>query len=259
MDTKKWNIVLDIDSTLVNTFEGTGIVYEIIKNGDKDLNFITHQSYCFDVIDPEADGTSEPYYMWGLYRPHLTEFILYCIENFKNVYIWSAGSKKYVDCMVEHIFPLLNYNPPVVLNRKDTVCLEDDEVVNKPLTKVYKLSNGEANETNTLILDDREDTFSINRDNGILIPRFDLDGVYDEQDEENYKADEVLESISHYLRNDNCLAELIQYFEKHKDVSDVRTLPKENIFTCCNRLEENFSLKFRTGTQRLSPSMNLRR
>lgn len=225
MPKKKLNIVLDIDSTLVQTFESLEDLYNIIEEGtDEELLHLQEKTYGFRVEDPEEDGTTRPYFMWGITRPHLKEFILFCIENFKNVYIWSAGSSKYVRKIVEHIFEPLGYVPPIVFDGNHTYINEEQEVVNKPLERIFKESNGEANEKNTIAIDDRRDTFSLNEKNGILIPGFDLDDGEDEKKS-------VVKTIEKFIMKDNCLAELIVFLDKIKDVDDVRTIDFSNVFS----------------------------
>ena len=248
-----YNIVLDIDSTLVQTFESIDSLYTLIDTTD-DLNHLSHQTYCFDVVDPESDGTNEPYYMWGIDRPYLQEFISYCIENFKNVYIWSAGTKKYVEKIVEHIFPRLDYHPPIILDYNDTIYNEEENIVTKPLQMVYNKSNGEADETNTFSLDDREDTFSENPRNGILIPRF----AFDDRSIKEDGQDKLLNAVNHFVKNDKCLYELINFFENNKNVEDVRTLDMTGIFTTCSKMESDMSDRFiPKNSTKLSPSHNI--
>lgn len=222
---KKLNIVLDIDSTLVQSFENLESLYKIIEDGtDEELMHLQEKTYGFIVEDPEEDGTSKPCFMWGITRPYLKEFILFCKENFQNVYVWSAGSPKYVDKIVEHIFKPLGYTPPIIFNVNHTHINEKDRSVFKPLDKIFKESGGVANERNTIIIDDRRDTFSFNEKNGILIPGFDLDdGVSGEIG--------ISRIIEKRINSDNCLSELIGYLEKIKNVDDVRSLDFSNIFS----------------------------
>lgn len=244
---KDINIVLDIDSTLINSFDQTDAIYDLVAQGDHEVNYLAHQSYHLDVTLPEE---TSPFHMWGIYRPHLTEFILYCIENFKNVYIWSAGCKLYVDSVVESIFSQMNYHPPIVLSNQDTYCDDENNVVNKPLSALYKKSKGQANEMNTLIVDDREDTFSSNPDNGILIPRFSFDDMSVEHDGKRA----TLEQIERDIANDNSLQQLIKWFEENQEElnkGDVRRVRKSDIFRrpVGNRRQAVISPSLRTSSR----------
>lgn len=246
-----WNIVLDLDATLINTFESVDKIYELVETTD-DLNWLSAQSYHFNVTDPDEDGTTKPYYMWGIDRPYLQEFITYLIENFKNIYVYSAGKAKYVECIVDHIFPLLDYNPPIILNFNDIIYDEDTGDVTKPLSKIYEITKGEANEKNTFALDDREDTFKLNKKNGILIPEFSF------VDYEEEIADELLKEIKKRTSDDKCLMQLIQFFEKHKGAPDVRELDLTNIFDTNSKSKNDYRDRMRSGMIKLSPSHSIK-
>lgn len=217
-------IVLDLDATLVNSFDETDAIFHLIQDGDSEVNYLSHQSYHLEC----KQSHTRPFNLWGIFRPHLEEFILYCIENFKAVYIWSAGIDVYVDAVVEKIFQNIGYQPPVILTSDDTVF--DGDCVCKPLQKIFERSDGQANETNTLMVDDRSDVFSKNPDNGILIPRFSFDDRCVKED----GLEKTLEIIQRDIQTDNSLQELIKWFEINKYVEDVRTLDKDIFTFACN-------------------------
>lgn len=243
---KDLNLVLDIDSTLVNTFEDIDSIYKLLDAEDDELRHLTTQSYCFNFSDRDETGKIVPCHMWGFFRPYLLEFLLYCIENFKNVYVWTAGCKKYADGIVELLFKNFNYTPPLVFSGEDTYIDEERDVVLKPLDKIYDRSNGEADKFNTIILDDREDVFKDNPDNGLLIPRF----AFDDKAAEYDGHEETMKSIIRYIKEDKCLQELIVFFEKNKNISSAQELIQNNIFTCISAIEEDFSTKFKPKIRR---------
>lgn len=235
-------VVFDIDNTLVHTFPTIDCLYKLIdedsKEGKNDLNYLTNMMYTFDIPDPLEDGTCDQHCMWGLERPFLPETIGYCIENFTNVYIWTAGRKKYAEKIVEHIFPSFSYNPPIILDGEDTDYDEDRDQVCKPLSKIYDLTDGRANETNTFIVDDRPEVIEFNGDNGILIPSY----SFGECDEIN--VDKILPIINHYVQHDRCLQELTKFFDSSKNVKDVRKLDKSKIFTHCGNENDPIYAQF---------------
>ena len=111
------------------------------------------------------------------------------------------------------MFPL--ENKPLCIYTYDDCIVGEEDYLKKPLTKVYK-DFPQLCEKNTFILDDREDTFSLNENNGIQIPEF--------------ESDMSLEDISGHP--DNSLLKVIAWFSlpKVKNSKDVRKLNKDNIF-----------------------------
>ena len=244
----KRNIVLDLDSTLIFTFDRLEVIHKLIDSDD-DLSWLSSHSYIIEMNDPEETGTNVPYIMWGLYRPYLTEFATYVIENFDNVYIWSAGKRKYVNAIIDNIFPPLAYNPPIILDFEHTnVDSVTNEIV-KPLEEIYKLSGGKANESNTYVLDDRKDTFSLNVKNGILAPKYE----FEEWTKDTH--DEWLKSVHENITTDTFLKELICFFDKNEDVEDVRTLNLSDEFPHTNTVSYIDRI---VCDKRISPSHNIR-
>lgn len=167
------NIVLDIDATLVHT-HGDDDEYLNLKlfTNPKMLKYRgrTYSMNLTDVTSPP--GTGDDMKLYGIYRPYLKEFIEFCFDYFDNVVVWSAGKKKYVEKMCELIFTDRNKQPLIIYNYDD--CVIYDDFIRKPLTKLYNdpRLKGKLNETNTYVLDDRDDTFSLNKENGVMIPEY---------------------------------------------------------------------------------------
>lgn len=210
------NIVLDIDATLVHT------------HGDDDeylkLNLFTnpkmlkyrgrvYSMYLTDVTSPP--GTGEEMKLYGIYRPYLKEFIDFCFEYFDNVIVWSAGKKKYVEKMCELIFTDRNKQPLLIYNYDD--CEIYDDYIRKPLSKLYKdpRTKGKINEKNTYVLDDRDDTFALNKCNGVMIPEY-----------------ESTLDVKGLNKNDDNLLKFMAWLsmEKHSKSNDVRKLDKKKVF-----------------------------
>ena len=208
------NIVLDIDATLAHT------------HGDlEDFNFLNLYSdpeklkyrrklYSMKLFDVSCDpGSGYVIKLAGMYRPYLREFLDFCFDYFDNVVIWSAGKKKYVEKMCQLMFPL--ENQPLNIYTYDDCIIGEEDYLKKPLKKIYK-QFPKLNEKNTFILDDREDTFSLNESNGIQIPEF--------------ESNMTLSDISSH--DDICLLQIMAWFSlpKNKSAKDIRKLDKENIF-----------------------------
>ena len=167
-----------------------------------------------DVSDVPGEGEITD--LAGIYRPYLKEFLEFCFDYFKGVVIWSAGKRKYVHKMCEYMFPLKK-QPLLIFTYDDCEGDEDDYIV-KPLEKLYKYPKlkGKLNETNTFVLDDREETYSFNKRNGILIPEFESDMSV--EDICNHPDSELLKLMT-WLNT-----------QEVKDSKDVRKLNKTNIF-----------------------------
>ena len=77
--------------------------------------------------------------MWGTKRPHVDDFIDHCFETFDMVIIWSAGTEKYVNKVVENLF--YKRKPHHVFHRDH--CLmslthNGEEIRQKPLSLLSK-------------------------------------------------------------------------------------------------------------------------
>ena len=96
-----------------------------------------------------------------------------CFNYFKIVAVWSAGQKKYVNGIVNHLFKDIK-RPHVIFSYDQ--CEPVGESFNKPLQKMIDLVPGlnkYMSLNNTYILDDRKANFdTINNDNGLLIPPY---------------------------------------------------------------------------------------
>lgn len=212
------NIVLDIDATLVHT-HGDIEDFTMLKiYSEKDRLEHRRKLYTmklFDVSSPA--GTGETTVLSGIYRPYLREFLDFSLSYFDNIVIWSAGQKKYVEKMTEIMFPFLEQQPLIVYTYDDCLVGRDD-YLKKPLKKLYedKRLKGKLNEKNTFVLDDRDDTFSMNHDNGIQIPEF--------------ESDMSIDDISGHP-DDNFL-KLMSWFSTKEvmESTDVRKLNKKRIF-----------------------------
>lgn len=227
-------IVLDLDETLVHTFDGMNSLKNLDLLNNPNLLHIRKRAYtiCSRNIGVCDSNTAE---LWGIRRPNLTEFLVFCFSYFKVVAVWSAGTKAYVESIVNIIFR--DIRPPhVVFSRGD--CEEIDSktgarlnkangevvgeshngIIIKPLSKMISSVPGLSkymNLNNTFILDDRASTFLENPNNGILIPPY-----------EPYPDIRSLET------DDGVLLKLGNWFMNREVIasSDVTKLDKINIF-----------------------------
>ena len=223
-------LVLDIDATLVHTHDAEDDPdkiepmkkFEMLNiYSDEEKIKLRKKLYVLKIVDVvKPSGYGEITMMTGIYRPFLRVFLDYCQRNCAGIVIWSAGQKKYVEELVSKMFPYKSFQPLAIFTQEDCILIEDNEgtIVKKPLSKVYKDKRlkGKLNEKNTLALDDRDDTFSLNVKNGIQIPEF--------------ESDFSIEDISDH--EDVALLKLMSWMEtkEFKECADVRKLRKDKIF-----------------------------
>jgi len=218
MPVTKKNIVLDIDATLVHT-HGEIEDFSMLKiYSESDRIKYRRKLYRMKLIDVvSVSGAGAVTTLAGIYRPYLREFLDFCFEYFDNIIIWSAGKKKYVEKMCEIMFPFQEQQPMIIYTYDDCIVGEED-YLKKPLKNIYNdpRSKGKLNEKNTFVLDDRDDTFSLNSKNGIMIPEF--------------ESDLSPEDITDH--EDSAFLQLMAWLslKETKESTDVRKLNKNKIF-----------------------------
>lgn len=208
-------IVLDIDATLVHT-HGEVDKYEILKVfEDEDKIKVRRKLYNMKLYDISGEpGAGEEFNLSGIYRPYLREFLDFCFHYFDGVVIWSAGKYDYVHKMCDLMFPLEN-RPLDILTFDDCDISRGIDNLKKPLTKLYK-KHPQMKPENTFVLDDRDDTFSLNKKNGIMIPIF--------------ESDMSVEDIT-TSKDENFLKLMIWLDSKEvRECNDIRNLKKDKIF-----------------------------
>lgn len=209
-------IVLDLDSTLVHSSINMQAFENLRIYSNPSNVSLRERVYQFELVDASDNpGSGVKTHMWGVFRPHLREFVNFMCLYFKEVYIYSAGLYKYVHAVNDAIFSQTPCQPVLIYSRDDCNGYQGDLV--KPLTKVYNDPHTHgANETNTFVLDDRDKTFCLNHHNGIKIPI--------------YEPNATLQDV---MADDVCLLQLM-YWLSLPDVmqcKDVRNLDKSYIFT----------------------------
>lgn len=210
-----YKLVLDLDSTLVHS---SGIMeeyerLEIASNPKRKV--LLDRLYNFQLVDVmDPPGTGMTTVMWGTKRPHLAEFLTFASTYFEEIIIWSAGQPKYVHAIADVIFPDTFFGDPTkrsirILTSED--CVMQGRWVYKPISKLANV-----NPAYCFCLDDRDDTFSKNSQNGIKIPA--------------YEPSPTVESI---MADDVALVQLMCWLSLPEvmNASDVRQLNKKSIFT----------------------------
>lgn len=158
------HLVLDLDETLIHTFESGVELDRFVEN-------LENKNRLKNFTLPGLSNT-----FWTYARPHLETFLRGVFEEFDSVGVWSAGAYDYVHTIVKMVFPS-DLKPAYIMTRND--CNEMRFVPGesicrfKPLENVYqRMSKWGLNERNTIIVDDRKDICAINCLNNVQIPAF---------------------------------------------------------------------------------------
>lgn len=152
------HIVLDMDETLVRTFSGLDKFKTLRLYGDPNLVSLRKRIYITD-----------DHHHWGVTRPHIDEFLISCLEQFTTVSVWSAGTRGYVESVVEYLFRQLP-PPDRVLAREQ--CVIEDGIYKKPIEVINRYIPDVTYE-NTLIVEDRSTALDDNSSrNGVIIPPY---------------------------------------------------------------------------------------
>lgn len=209
MKTNK-HIFLDLDSTLIHSNMEISEL-EKLKLYSNCANYkLRERIYKFELIDvTSTEGTGNYMEIWGIFRPHLEEFLEFAFEYFEGVHVWSAGQYKYVHSLVELIF--LSNRPGKILTYEDCVFKKNGTTYKE----LHKCIDHKITLKNTFALDDRTDTFSKNENNGILIPKYEPEA-----------------ECSEILKDEQSLLKLMKWLDREevRNCEDVRTLDKSKIF-----------------------------
>lgn len=220
-------IVLDLDETLVHTFESTEWIKTQKIFTDPQQYPLKNRVYKLsidDVVNELGEGVLHE--LAGVLRPHLMEFILFLFFYFRVVCVWSAGKQKYVHEIVRLIFRQ-SREPHLIFSYND--CKMGIDGIEKPLEYMYNIPgiNKLMNAKNTFVIDDRNDTFvKANPGNAILIPEY-------KPETWGLKGE------------DNSLIQLINWFCRDEVINseDVRLLDKSNVFKLGVGMKLEFNLE----------------
>lgn len=181
------NLVIDLDETLLHTFT------------DRTL---------FDKFEPKyGEIKYEVGNFFGVLRPNVKSFLGWCAGNFKEIGVWSAGKKEYVESIVDILFTgrkptfVWNWNDcDVYINEYNTL------IYHKPLEFIFDLYP-QFNPRNTIMIDDSFHSELCNAGNMITITPFNP---------------ELMDQIP-----DKSLLELKKTLKTLKKIKDVRTVDKK--------------------------------
>jgi hypothetical protein len=202
--------VLDLDESLVRSFDDDSSIKKLGILKDPKLMDIRDRSYIISMIDVvNQRGMGNKSSLWGVTRPYINEFLHFCREYFDSVCVWSAGKHEYVTAICNEIF--IDFDPPNIVYTFDH-CEERNKHLIKPLRKLH---DSRFNESNTFMLDDRHTVFLDNPNNGVLIPPY-----------------EPAENIPSLRKDDQRLLQFMEWLQKPEVVTakDVRELDKSKIF-----------------------------
>ena len=187
-------VVLDVDETLVHSWENPNFLNTLQVYTDpvmKEALYMGEENSVYSMILSDGVNTNM---CWGLKRPYLKEFIN-DVGRFYNILVWSAGSKDYVDSIIEQIVRESNIPYPRVVWTRDK-CMTIGGNYHKPLQVLKNHLDTipcavEIDLDRTFMVDDKIYTFYANPDNGILIPPYNppptREGLLDRTDTELLK------------------------------------------------------------------------
>lgn len=243
------NLILDLDGTLICSFvnppflETYGIYSDPVisekfhPQGEHQLCYSMNLSYLPRNTNSWAREVNEKdERVWGLYRPHLFEFLSFADTYFDNIMVWSAGIDTYVREIIDKIFVQSGFRHPKLVWSRDH-CAKHGDIYHKPIMDLsVKLKQKDyesivVDPRNTIIVDDLNQNFMKNPDNGILIPAF-QPGHQNPKRLINghYQRIPTLEDLLD--RSDRALLDLKSWLElpEVRNCDDVQILPKNNIF-----------------------------
>jgi hypothetical protein len=196
MSKHKFNIILDLDETLLSTVD---IADENDMKGIKDRKILENKNtikfYTY-VITP---------------RPHLQEFLDFLFKNF-NVSIWTAATKDYACHIAEHLITPKKSKRKLSCFFFDTHRDISEKIYKAPkkletLWNQFKLRD-DFNKENTIIIDDLHDVKKSQSANTYKIPAFDVRKDSHTKDDELVK---LMKLLSDNLKGLNHSSETTRY------------------------------------------------
>jgi hypothetical protein len=212
-------IVLDIDSTLLHTFDNHKKLLSLDLDDKFDKVSLEVKSR---ILIFEIEGRK----YWSILRPGVREFLIECYSLFKYVIFWTAGNESYAVKIVQ-LLHLYGPQHQFIFSRDDiktmyeievdtdkgkeidTVPIKDLKILISKLKKEYNIH---LRQEDIIVIDDVESTFSRNDKNAIWIPEF--------------KPKPTIEKLS---EEDDCFARIMHwiYMNINKDMTCVA---KNHIF-----------------------------
>lgn len=148
-------LVIDLDETVINSAVDFNDPVYLACQDPSDRYFLADRFY-------QVSG------VWGLFRPHMKEFMNFAHDYFAEIVIFSAGTAFYVHEIVDKLF-LGRPRPRFIFTRDDLIFTADSYY--KPLELVYDQVPG-ASPINTILLDDLINNIRPNFGNAIQIPPY---------------------------------------------------------------------------------------
>lgn len=222
-------LVLDLDETLVHSWENPTFLEGLKIYSDpttyRRFHPMGEQQIAYSMLLDVAPGKQSR--IWGLYRPHVYEFLAFCSEYFENVIVWSAGLRDYVN-EISKIFSEAGLRFPKMIWSREH-CSNYQGLYHKPINNIITdlanrpFSSFHIDPRWTLIVDDKIHTFKENPQSGVLIP------PYHPGKDNPGKIPSMNDLLD---RSDNALLKLKAWLERPevRDASDIRNVDKSNIF-----------------------------
>ena len=158
----QYNIILDIDETLIHTKLSIDISKDERISNDPVLSNRVYKTYFTTTFGSVL-------FCSGTKRPYMKEFIAYCFNKFDKVIIWSAGCYGYVHKMVDIIFRD-TIRPHIIYTSNDLTIHEDGNFY-KDVNKLFNEFD-DLNMDNCFFIDDRKANVETCSDIGVVIPEY---------------------------------------------------------------------------------------
>jgi hypothetical protein len=223
------SLVLDLDECVIHSHENSHFLdaYQIYTDPSVYRKFhpLGSPAICYSML---LDMGGNQNRIWGLYRPHLHEFLTFAGQYFDNIIVWSAGIVPYVEEIAKQMFLESGLHPPKLVWARNR-CSKYQDLYHKPISEINAELATRPYETfridpkSTLILDDKVHTFMNNPSNGVLIP------IYSPGKNRSNRVPTLQDLLD---RSDDCLLKFKSWLEREdvRNAIDVRDLDKSKIF-----------------------------
>lgn len=222
-------LILDLDETLLHSWENSSFLeaYQVYSDPKIYRKFhpIGSPPIAYSMFI-NIDG--RPNRIWGLFRPHLYEFLSFAGEYFDCIIVWSAGLPQYVEEIVRQIFLESGLKPPKIVWGRNK-CSNYRGLYHKPISEINAelasrhYQSFQIDPKSTLVLDDKLHTFMENPANGTLVPIF----------HPGKNRPNKIPTMEDLLdRSDDALLKFKRWLERPevRNCEDVRLLDKDHIF-----------------------------
>lgn len=180
-------IMLDLDQTLIATQDDMESPIRMAILSKPELLPLRNRYYEISLEDIHQPGAGTRNNFWGIIRPHVREFLIFCFSYFKLVIVWSAAKRPYVEAIVDILFR--DIRPPHIVFTSDDCLANQQGLLTKPLQQLID-SNPVLKRYISLAdfytLDDNPITFIHNPGNEIQCPPYNppmnLNALMAEQD-----------------------------------------------------------------------------